>query len=50
VFVANAELRALAEVYACADGQRKFNQDVVAAWVKAMSLDRFERTGAVARL
>ena len=38
----NSELRALAEVYACADGQSKFVHDFVAAWAKVMNLDRFD--------
>jgi catalase-peroxidase len=38
----NSELRALAEVYACEDGQDKFVQDFVAAWTKVMNLDRFD--------
>jgi catalase-peroxidase len=38
---ANSELRAIAEVYACADGQQKFVRDFVAAWNKVMMLDRF---------
>jgi catalase-peroxidase len=42
VFGSNAELRALAEVYACNDNQRKFAQDFVAAWNKVMNLDRFD--------
>ncbi|HEX5306028.1 MAG TPA: catalase/peroxidase HPI [Dyella sp.] len=42
VFGANAVLRALAEVYASADGQQKFVKDFVAAWVKVMNLDRFD--------
>jgi catalase-peroxidase len=42
VFGANSQLRALAEVYACADVQEKFVQDFVAAWTKVMNLDRFE--------
>jgi catalase-peroxidase len=42
VFGANSQLRALAEVYACADGQEKFVHDFVAAWVKVMDLDRFD--------
>ena len=36
------ELRALAEVYASADGQEKFVRDFVAAWAKVMELDRFD--------
>ncbi len=42
VFGSNSQLRALAEVYACADAQEKFVKDFVAAWVKVMDLDRFE--------
>jgi catalase-peroxidase len=43
VFGSNAELRALAEVYASADAQVPFVHDFVAAWVKVMNLDRFDR-------
>ncbi|SDD14016.1 catalase/peroxidase HPI [Pedobacter soli] len=42
VFGSNAELRAIAEVYASADGQQKFIKDFVAAWTKVMNLDRFD--------
>ena len=42
VFGSHAELRALAEVYGCADGQEKFVKDFVAAWDKVMNLDRFD--------
>jgi catalase-peroxidase len=42
VFGSNSQLRALAEVYACADGQRAFVRDFVAAWSKVMNLDRFD--------
>ncbi|MFT3685675.1 MAG: catalase/peroxidase HPI [Phycisphaerales bacterium] len=42
VFGSNAQLRALAEVYASADAKEKFVHDFVAAWVKVMNLDRFE--------
>jgi catalase-peroxidase len=42
VFGANSQLRALAEVYACADSQEKFVHDFIAAWVKVMNLDRFD--------
>jgi catalase-peroxidase len=41
IFGSNSELRAIAEVYACADGQQKFVKDFVAAWNKVMNLDRF---------
>ncbi len=40
VFGSNSELRALAEVYACADGADKFVHDFVAAWAKVMNADR----------
>jgi catalase-peroxidase len=43
VFGSNAQLRAIAEVYASADAQTKFAQDFVAAWVKVMDLDRFDK-------
>jgi catalase-peroxidase len=43
VFGSDAQLRALAEVYASSDGQKKFLHDFVAAWNKVMNLDRFER-------
>ncbi|HVW25574.1 MAG TPA: catalase/peroxidase HPI [Polyangiaceae bacterium] len=42
VFGSNAQLRALAEVYASADAQEKFIRDFVAAWTKVMNLDRFD--------
>ncbi len=42
VFGSNSELRAYSEVYACADGEKKFVQDFVKAWDKVMNLDRFE--------
>lgn len=44
IFGSNSELRALAEVYACADSQQKFVADFIAAWVKVMNLDRFDLT------
>ena len=44
VFGSHAELRAIAEVYGSADGQRKFVKDFVAAWDKVMNLDRFDLT------
>lgn len=42
IFGSNTELRAIAEVYACADAEEKFVKDFVAAWTKVMNLDRFE--------
>ena len=38
----NSQLRALAEVYACADAGTKFANDFIAAWTKVMQLDRFD--------
>ena len=42
IFGSNSELRAIAEVYGCADSQGKFLNDFVAAWTKVMNLDRFD--------
>jgi catalase-peroxidase len=42
VFGSNSQLRAVAEVYATSDSEKKFVQDFVAAWNKVMNLDRFE--------
>ena len=42
-FGSHSQLRALAEVYAQADGQARLVRDFVAAWVKVMELDRFDR-------
>lgn len=42
VFGANSQLRAIAEVYACADAQEKFLQDFIATWNKVMNADRFD--------
>ncbi len=42
IFGSNSQLRALAEVYACADGQEKFLKDFVTVWNKVMNLDRFD--------
>jgi catalase-peroxidase len=42
IFGSNSELRAIAEVYGCADAQDKFMKDFVAAWTKVMNLDRFD--------
>ena len=42
VFGSNAQLRAVAEVYAAADAEKKFVRDFVAAWTKVMNLDRFD--------
>ncbi len=42
VFGSNSQLRAVAEVYACADAQESFVHHFVAAWSKVMNLDRFD--------
>ncbi len=42
VFGSNAQLRALAEVYASSDAQPAFVRDFVSAWTKVMNLDRFD--------
>lgn len=42
IFGSNSELRAVAEVYGCADAKEKFVHDFVAAWDKVMNLDRFD--------
>lgn len=42
VFGSNSQLRAIAEVYGCADGGPAFVRDFVAAWTKVMMLDRFD--------
>lgn len=41
-FGSNAELRAIAEVYAANGNEQKFVDDFIAAWVKVMTLDRFD--------
>ncbi|MBI2740563.1 MAG: catalase/peroxidase HPI [Rhodospirillales bacterium] len=43
IFGSHSQLRALSEVYASADSKAKFVTDFVAAWVKVMNLDRFDR-------
>ena len=42
VFGSNSQLRAMAEVYASSDAEKKFVHDFVAAWTKVMNLDRFD--------
>lgn len=46
VFGSNSILRALAEVFGCADGKERFISEFVAAWVKVMNLDRFDLAAA----
>ena len=42
IFGSHSQLRALAEVYACADAKEKFVKDFVAAWTKVMNADRYD--------
>jgi len=42
IFGSNTELRAIAEVYACSDGEARFISEFVAAWSKVMNLDRYD--------
>lgn len=42
IFGSNSQLRAISEVYGCADSQQKFLNDFIAAWDKVMNLDRFD--------
>ena len=42
IFGSNSQLRAIAEVYACSDSQKKFVTDFVTAWNKVMNADRFD--------
>jgi catalase-peroxidase len=42
IFGSHSQLRAFAEVYACADSNEKFVRDFAAAWTKVMNLDRFD--------
>ena len=44
LFGSNAQLRAIAEVYASVDAPAKFADDFAAVWNKVMSLDRFDLT------
>ncbi len=46
IFGSNTELRAIAEVYGCADGEERFVKDFVAAWNKVMNADRFDVAAA----
>ena len=42
VFGSNSQLRAISEVYACADSGKTFIKDFISAWVKVMNFDRFD--------
>jgi catalase-peroxidase len=46
VFGSNSQLRALAEVYASSDAQKKFVHDFITVWNKVMNLDRFDLAGS----
>jgi catalase-peroxidase len=46
IFGSHSQLRALAEVYACADSKEKFAKDFATAWSKVMNADRFEVAAA----
>jgi hypothetical protein len=48
IFGSHSQLRAFAEVYACADSKEKFVKDFVAAWVKVMNNDRFDLVATIA--
>ncbi|HTV37971.1 MAG TPA: catalase/peroxidase HPI, partial [Xanthobacteraceae bacterium] len=48
IFGSHSQLRALAEVYACADSKEKFVKDFAAAWAKVMNADRYDLTYAKA--
>jgi catalase-peroxidase len=48
IFGSHSQLRAFAEVYACADAKEKFVKDFVAAWTKVMNADRFDLAQAKA--
>jgi catalase-peroxidase len=50
LFGANAQLRAVAEVYASVDAREKFVRDFAAVWNKTMSLDRFDLARTLAKL
>ncbi|MEE2774721.1 MAG: catalase/peroxidase HPI [Pseudomonadota bacterium] len=42
VFGSNSQLRALAEVYATDESEKKFQRDFIQAWNKVMNADRFD--------
>ena len=42
IFGSSSELRAIAEVYASDDADKKFVNDFIEAWVKVVQLDRFD--------
>ncbi len=50
IFGSHSQLRAFAEVYACADSKEKFVNDFAAAWTKVMNADRFDLASSQRRL
>ncbi len=50
VFGSHSVLRALAEVYACHDGEQEFVRAFCTAFAKVMELDRFETSKPRSRL
>ena len=50
IFGSHSQLRAFAEVYACADSKEKFVKDFVAAWTKVMNADRFDLADRAERI
>jgi catalase-peroxidase len=46
IFGSHSVLRAVAEVYGCADAKEKFVKDFVAAWAKVMNADRYDLAAA----
>ncbi len=49
IFGSHSQLRALAEVYACADSKEKFVKDFIAAWNKVMNADRYDLNPSYAK-
>jgi catalase-peroxidase len=49
IFGSHSQLRAIAEVYGCADAKEKFVKDFVAAWTKVMNADRFDLAAVKAK-
>jgi catalase-peroxidase len=42
IFGSNSQLRAIAEVFGCDDGEEAFVHDFIRVWDKVMNLDRFD--------
>ena len=43
IFGSNSQLRAISEVYASEESNKKFVKDFVQVWSKVMNLDRFDK-------